>query len=68
MTVTGTDRVLYEMHGDTLGVMPQGRGAPSPGSGATAIGAGSSITVTGGGLQVVNVVDLEDYVKGVLPS
>ena len=67
VTVTGTDRVLYESGEDTLAVMPQGRDPVTWFRGNRYRG-GFEYTVSGGGLQVVNVVDLEDYVKGVLPS
>lgn len=67
MTITGTDRVLYESREDTLAVMPQGRDPVTWFRGNRYRG-GFEYTVSGGGLQVVNVVDLEDYVKGVLPS
>ena len=66
VTVTGTDRVLYESGEDTLAVMPQGRDPVTWFRGNRYRG-GFEYTVSGGGLQVVNVVDLEDYVKGVLP-
>ncbi len=47
--------------------MPQGRDPVTWFRGNRYRG-GFEYTVSGGGLQVVNVVDLEDYVKGVLPS
>lgn len=68
VTITGTDQVLYESEGDTLGVLPTGRG------GETATwfrgyryAGGFEYRLSGGGLTVINVVDLEDYVKGVIP-
>ena len=67
VTITGTDRVLYESREDALAVMPQGRDPVTWFRGNRYRG-GFEYTVSGGGLQVVNVVDLEDYVKGVLPS
>lgn len=57
VTITGTDRVLYI--GRTPWPCCPGRD-PSPGSGNRYRG-GFEYTVSGGGLQVVNVVDLEDY-------
>ena len=66
MSITGTDQVLYETEEDTLGVLPQGRDPVTWFRGNRYRG-GFEYTVSGGGLQVVNVVDLEDYVKGVLP-
>ena len=67
VTITGTDHVLYESGEDTLGVLPMGRDPVTWFRGSRYRG-GFEYTVSGGGLQVVNVVDLEDYVKGVLPS
>ena len=67
VTITGTDQVLYESGEDTLGVLPMGRDPVTWFRGNRYRG-GFEYTVSGGGLQVVNVVDLEDYVKGVLPS
>ena len=64
--ITGTDQVLWETEEDTLAVMPQGRDPVTWFRGNRYRG-GFEYTVSGGGLQVVNVVDLEDYVKGVLP-
>ena len=66
VVVTGTDQVLWETEEDTLAVMPQGRDPVTWFRGNRYRG-GFEYTVSGGGLQVVNVVDLEDYVKGVLP-
>jgi len=66
VTVTGTGKVLYECEDDTLGVQPQGRNPITWFKGYRYYG-GFEYTRSGGGLQVVNVVDLEDYVKGVIP-
>lgn len=71
VTVTRSTEILFEFDGGgrwSLGVQPSGqdtvtwfRGYKYPG--------GFEYARTGGGdLQVVNVVDLEDYVRGVLPS
>lgn len=67
VVVTGTDEVLWETTDSTLGVLPMGRDPITWFRGYRYRG-GFEYTVSGGGLQVVNVVDLEDYVKGVLPS
>ena len=67
VTVTGTSRVLWETSDSVLAVMPQGRDPITWFRGYRYRG-GFEYTVSGGGLQVVNVVDLEDYVKGVLPA
>ena len=67
VVVTGTDEVLWETSDSTLGVMPMGRDPVTWFRGYRYRG-GFEYTVSGGGLQVVNVVDLEDYVKGVLPA
>ena len=57
VTITGTDRVLYESREATLAVMPQGRDPVTWFRGNRYRG-GFEYTVSGGGLQVVNVVDL----------
>lgn len=67
--VTGTSQVLYESDGNTLGVMPVNRsGDPVTWFKGYRYAGGFEYTLSGNGLQVVNVVDLEEYVKGVLPS
>ena len=66
VVITGTDHVLWETEEDALAVMPMGRDPVTWFRGNRYRG-GFEYTVSGGGLQVVNVVDLEDYVKGVLP-
>ena len=63
VVITGTDQVLWETEEDTLAVMPQGRDPVTWFRGNRYRG-GFEYTVSGGGLQVVNVVDLEDYVRG----
>ena len=66
VTVTGTDMVLYTCNDDTLGVMPLDRDPITWFKGYRYRG-GFEYTCTGSALQVVNVVGLEDYVKGVVP-
>lgn len=68
VTVTGTDEVIFETDDDTLGVLPDGGGekALTWFKGYKYYG-GFEYTRSSGSLQVVNVVDLEDYVKGVIP-
>ena len=68
VTVTGTGEVLLETAENTLGVLPDGGGekALTWFKGYKYYG-GFEYTCSGGSLQVVNVVDLEDYVKGVVP-
>ena len=66
VTVTGTDMVLYTCNDDTLGVMPLDRDPITWFKGYRYRG-GFEYTCSGSGLQVVNVVGLEDYVKGVVP-
>lgn len=68
VTITGTDEVLFETEEDTLGILPDGGGdkALTWFKGYKYYG-GFEYTCSNGGLQVVNVVDLEDYVKGVIP-
>ena len=68
VTVTGTDRVLYESDGDSLGVMPLGFWEePVTWFKGYRYTGGFEYTLSGGGVQVVNVTDLENYVKGVVP-
>ena len=72
VTVTGTTRVLFEFDcqgADSLAVLPDGQGdeAVTWFKGYKYPGGFEYDRVTGGNLNVVNVVDLEDYVKGVLP-
>ena len=66
VTVTGTDEVLYESDGDTLGVLPSGRSTATWFRGYRYPG-GFEYVLSGGLLNVINVVDLEEYVKGVIP-
>lgn len=66
VVATDTDRVLYESE-DGLGVMPMGRDPLTWFRGNRYRG-GFEYTLSGGWLQVVNVVELEDYVKAVLPA
>ena len=72
MTLTGSDRILFEFDcsgAKSLGIQPDG-------------GSGKAVTwfkgykwcggfeyrrVTGGNINVINVVNIDDYVKGVLP-
>lgn len=68
VTVTGTNDVIYTCSDTTLGVMPlDDRGDPITWFKGYRYRGGFEYTCSGGGLQVVNVVDLEDYVKGVIP-
>lgn len=68
VTVTGTDQVLYESDGESLGVMPLGFGEePVTWFKGYRYTGGFEYTLSGGGVQVVNVTDLENYVKGVVP-
>lgn len=72
VTVTGTDTALFAFDCSglmSLGVMPQGNGqkAVTWFRGYRYYGGFEYSRVTGGSLYVINVVDLEDYVKGVVP-
>ncbi len=71
VSVTRTDRVVFEFDcqgAESLGVLPDGRmDAVTWFKGYKYNGGFQYDRVTGGNLNVVNVVDLEDYVKGVLP-
>ena len=68
VTETGSGRVLYSCTDSTLGVMPlDDRGDPITWFKGYRYRGGFEYTCSNGGIQVVNVVDLEDYVKGVVP-
>ena len=68
VTVTGTGQVIYSCSRSTLGVMPLDSGGdPITWFKGNRYRGGFEYTLSGGGLQVVNVVNLEDYVKGVVP-
>ena len=73
VTMTGTTEVLFEFDCSgilDLGVLPDGRGedAVTWFKGYRYAGGFEYARVTGGSINVINVVDLEDYVKGVIPS
>ena len=72
VTVTKTTTVLFEFDCSgvlTLGIMPDGLGeeAVTWFKGYKYPGGFEYPRITGGDLHVYNVVDLEDYVKGVIP-
>lgn len=70
VTVTRTDRVLFEFdEGGTvnLGVEPQGRNTETWFKGYKYPGSFEYLRTNGGNLTVMNLVDLEEYVKGVVP-
>lgn len=72
VTVTKTDKILFEFDcggARNLGVQPEGwQGETSTWfKGYKYAGAFEYARVTGGNINVSNVVDIEDYVKGVLP-
>ena len=71
VTVTKTTEVLFEFDcqgAESLGVLPDGRmDAVTWFKGYKYNGGFQYDRVTGGNINVINVVDLEDYVKGVLP-
>lgn len=73
VTVTRTTDVLFEFDCSgilDLGVLPDGQGddAVTWFKGYRYAGSFEYARVTGGNINVINVVDLEDYVKGVIPS
>lgn len=73
VTVTGTTELLFEFDCSgilDLGVLPDGQGdsAVTWFKGYRYAGGFEYARVTGGDLSVINVVDLEDYVKGVITS
>ena len=70
VTVTKTTDILFEFDGRgavNLGVQPGGRHPVTWFKGYKYRGGFEYARVTGGNLNVINVVDLEDYVKGVIP-
>ena len=71
VTVTGTPEILFEFddRGQTFGVQPNGwREDPVTWFKGYRYKGGFEYSRThGGNLSVINVVDLEDYVKGVIP-
>ena len=72
VTVTRTTDILFEFDASgvlNLGVRPDGQGSDSVTwfKGYKYPGAFEYPRVTGGDLNVFNVVDLEEYVKGVIP-
>lgn len=73
VTVTGTAELLFEFDCSgilDLGVLPDGQGddAVTWFKGYRYAGGFEYARVTGGNINVINVVDLEDYVKGVITS
>ena len=73
VTVTGTDQILFQFDGgaDTaLGVMPDVTGADTVRTWFKGYRYGGGFRyerINGGNLTVVNIVDLETYIKGVVP-
>ena len=65
--VCGSRILWYSERPETLGVMAEGDITPITAFGADRFSGGFAFPVVNGSIQVVNVVDLEDYVKGVLP-
>ena len=71
VTRTRTDTILFEFdsRGETLAVLPDGRGGEAVTwfRGSRYLG-GFEYPCGGRSLDVINVLDLEQYVRGVLPS
>lgn len=72
VTVTGTTQVLFEFDCSgiyNLGILPDGQSSESVTwfKGCRYLGGFEYPRTTGGNLSVVNVVDLEQYVRGVVP-
>ena len=70
VTVTRTDRVLFEFDADgtlNLGVEPIGKSTATWFKGYKYPGSFEYLRTSGGNLTVMNLVDLETYVKGVIP-
>lgn len=69
-TSSGTGVFEFDMQGlYNLGVQPEGQGGKAATwcKGYRYYGGFEYARITGGNLNVINVVDLEDYVKGVIP-
>lgn len=70
VTVTRTEKVLFEFDAGgqrNLGVEPQGRHTETWFKGYKYPGSFEYLRSSGGNLTVINLVDLEEYVKGVIP-
>lgn len=72
VTVTGSDEILFEFDcsgAKSLGILPDGgrKDALTWFKGYKWYGGFEYRRVTGGNINVINVVDIDDYVKGVLP-
>lgn len=69
VTVTGESTILFEldMGGTPLGIQPQGTDVQTWFKGNTYYGGFQYDRVNGNDLTVVNMVKLDDYVKGVVP-
>ena len=72
VTVTGTTQVLFEFDCAgiyNLGVLPDGQGSEAVTwfKGCRYLGGFEYPRTTGGSLSVINVVELEQYVRGVVP-
>ncbi len=72
ITETTTDHILFEFDcsgAKSLGILPDGRGreAETWFKGYRWLGGFEYRRSTGGNINVINVVDVDDYVRGVLP-
>lgn len=70
VTITRTSEILFEFDADgdlNLGVEPSGKRTATWFKGYKYPGSFEYLRAKGGDLSVLNVVDLEDYVKGVIP-
>lgn len=65
--VCGREVLWYSEREEPLGIMAQGDGTPVTAFSGDRYSGGFAFPVVNGRIQVVNVVALEDYVKGVLP-
>ena len=65
--VCGRRVLWYSERTDTLGIMAEGDVTPVTVFNGDRFSGSFAFPVVNGSIQVVNVVDLEDYVKGVLP-
>lgn len=70
VTVTRSSEVLFEFDADgelNLGIEPVGRRTETWFKGYKYPGSFEYLRASGGNITVLNIVDLEDYVKGVIP-
>lgn len=68
VTVTGTDRILFEFDSGKLPLGIQSNSPETWFSGYKYYGGFEYNRVTGGNITVINVIRMNDYIKGVVPA